>query len=542
MRGLHFDQNRAAAFGRKLTASLAMSALIAFNFAPMEASATTTVVNCSGGGNFAVSPLGGEVYVGGGSACSGTAVIPAEVTQIADGAFYNANSMTSVTFASNSSLTTIGSQAFQSSGLTSITLPDSLISIGNSAFFDSNNLTSVIFGPGSQLTTLGARVFDSNTQTTVALPATVTTIGSGLFGRNARVTIDPANSNYSIENGVLFNKNRTTLISYASWLTDATYVIPASVTTIASSAFSGSRLQSINIPASVSSFGSFVFMSSSQLTSITFAPNSNLSSFPFGAFSGIPSISLTLSASPYRSGYRFTGWSTTQNGIALASPTTTALAFPNPPLFALWEVAPTVSATISKPSEPVGPRLTIDTRIAVSTNGQNLALQGFLLGDIQSVKLDGKELKVVKQTDNELVIEVPAWAEGFPDLQMVHAGGVITHYGMIQVIKPYELTRSIRITKFVGSRPTVAGLSALYKLYRVDKTANILNCLMAVASDASAEQISNAEYLAKETCQRVVRVSQHIKTANIQIQKDGAAGSKPALTITFDRTLDAGRG
>jgi hypothetical protein len=542
VRGLHFEQNRTAAFARKLTAILAMSALIAFNFAPLEATATTTVVNCSGGGNFAVSPLGGEVYVGGGSACSGTAVIPAEVTQITDGAFYNANSMTAVTFASNSSLTTIGSQAFQSSGLTSITLPDSLISIGNSAFFNSNNLTSVNFGSGSQLTTLGTRVFESNAQTTVALPATVTTIGSGLFGRNARVTIDPANTNYSIENGVLFNKNRTTLISYASWLTDATYVIPASVTTIASSAFSGSRLQSINIPASVSSFGSFVFMSSSQLTSITFAPNSSLSSFPFGAFSGIPSISLTLSASPYRSGYRFTGWSTTQNGTALASPTTTALAFPNPPLFALWEVAPTVPAAISKPSEPVGPRLTIDTRIAVSTNGQSLALQGLLLSEIQSVKLDGKEMKVIKQTDNELVIEVPPWAEGFPDLQMTHAGGVITHHGMIQVIKPYELTRSIKITKFVGSRPTVAGLSALYKLYRDGKTANILTCVMTVASDASAEQISNAEYLAKETCQRVVRVSKHIKTANIQIQKDGAAGSKPALTITFDRTLGAGRG
>jgi hypothetical protein len=513
---------------------------MAFNFAPLEATATTTLVNCSGGGNFSVSPFGGEVYAGGGSACAGTAVIPAEVTQITDGAFYNANSMTTVTFASNSSLTRIGSQAFQSSGLTSITLPDSLISIGDFAFFNNNNLTSVNFGSGSRLTTLSARVFESNAQTTVSLPATVTTIGSGLFGRNARVTIDPANPNFAIENGVLFNKNRTTLISYAPWLTDATYVIPETVTTIAFSAFSGSRLQSINIPASVSSFGSFAFMSSSQLTSISFAPDSNLSYFPPGAFYGIPPASLTLPASPYRSGYRLTGWSDTQNGTILASPTTSALAFS--PLYAIWEVTPTVPAAISKSSEPVGPRLTIDSRIAVSTNGQTLALKGVLLGDIQSVKLDGKDIKVIKQTDNELVIEVPAWAEGFPDLQMTHAGGVITHHGMIQVIKPYELTRSIKITKFVGSRPTVAGLSALYKLYRDGKTANILTCVMTVASDASAEQISNAEYLAKETCQRVVRVSKHIKTANIQIQKDGAAGSKPVLTITFDRTLGAGRG
>jgi hypothetical protein len=118
----------------------------------------------------------------------------------------------------------------------------------------------------------------------------------------------------------------------------------------------------------------------------------------------------------------------------------------------------------------------------------------------------------------------------------------MTLYGMIQVAKPYELTRTLKITKFVGSRPTLAGISALYKAYRVDKTANILNCVMTVASDASAEQISNAEYLAKETCQRVVRVSKHIKTANIQIKKDGEVGSKLVLAITFDRTLGAGRG
>ena len=542
MRGLHFEQNSRAAFGRKLTAILAMSALMAFNFAPLEATATTTLVNCSGGGNFSVSPFGGEVYAGGGSACAGTAVIPAEVTQITDGAFYNANSMTTLTFASNSSLTRIGSQAFQSSGLTSITLPDSLISIGELAFYNSNNLSSVIFGSGSRLTTLGGRVFDNNAQTTVALPATVTTIAGELFGRSARVTIDPANANFTIENGVLFNKNRTTLIQYAFWLTDATYVIPETVTTIASQAFFQSRLQSINIPASVSSFGSFAFLASSGLRSISFAPNSNLSYFPSRAFGGLVQVSLTLPASPNRSGYRFIGWSNTENGSVLASPTTSALAFPNPPLYALWEVAATVPEAISKPSEPVGPRLTIDSRIAVSTNGQSLALKGVLLGDIQSVKLDGKDIKVIKQTDSELVIEVPAWAEGFPDLQMTHAGGVITHHGMIQVIKPYELTRSIKITKFVGSRPTVAGLSALYKLYRDGKTANILNCVMTVASDASAEQISNAEYLAKETCQRVVRVSAYIKTANIQIKKDGEVGSKPVLAITFDRTLGAGRG
>jgi hypothetical protein len=169
-------------------------------------------------------------------------------------------------------------------------------------------------------------------------------------------------------------------------------------------------------------------------------------------------------------------------------------------------------------------------------------LKGVQLSEIFSVKLGGKDIKVIKQTDGELVIEVPASAEGFPDLEMKHSSGTLTYYKMIQVIKPYELTRSIKITKFVGSRPTLAGLSALYKVYRADMSVNVLTCVITVASDASGEDVGNAESLGKSTCQRVVNYSRQIKNAQIVLKKDGAAGSKPIVEITFDRTLSAVRG
>jgi len=193
-------------------------------------------------------------------------------------------------------------------------------------------------------------------------------------------------------------------------------------------------------------------------------------------------------------------------------------------------------------SGPTGPRLTLASRVAVTTNGQSLALKGVQLSEIFSVKLGGKDIKVIKQTDGELVIEVPASAEGFPDLELKHSSGTLTYYRMIQIIKPYELTRSIKITKFVGSRPTLAGLSALYKVYRVDTSANVLTCVITVASDASGEDVGNAESLGKSTCQRVVNYSRQIKNAQIVLKKDGAAGSKPVVEITFDRTLSAVRG
>jgi hypothetical protein len=173
----------------------------------------------------------------------------------------------------------------------------------------------------------------------------------------------------------------------------------------------------------------------------------------------------------------------------------------------------------------------------VTTNGQSLALKGVQLSEIFSVKLGGKDIKVIKQTDGEMVIEVPASAEGFPTLELKHSSGTLTYYRMIHVVKPYEQTRSIKITKFVGSRPTLAGLSALYKVYRVDTSVNVLTCVITVASDSAAEDIANAEALGKSTCQRVVNYSRQIKSAQILVKKDGAVGSKPTVEITFDRTL-----
>jgi hypothetical protein len=109
--------------------------------------------------------------------------------------------------------------------------------------------------------------------------------------------------------------------------------------------------------------------------------------------------------------------------------------------------------------------------------------------------------------------------------------------GLIQVIKPYALTRTLKITKFVGERPTLAGIAAIEQAYLAGTTANILTCVATVASDAPAEEIALTETRAKATCQRVVNYSKYIKTADVQIKKDGAAGSKPVLAVTFDRTL-----
>ena len=70
-------------------------------------------------------------------------VIPDSVTSIGSSAFY-ACSLRSIAFGENSQLTSIGDRAFDTSGLTSITIPDSVTEIGSYAFSWSS-LTSITF-------------------------------------------------------------------------------------------------------------------------------------------------------------------------------------------------------------------------------------------------------------------------------------------------------------------------------------------------------------------------------------------------------------
>lgn len=223
--------------------------------------------------------------------------VPARVTSIGDAAFDSCTRLTTLTFEAGSQLQTIGTSAFNRAGLTSITLPATLTTLGSNAFSANTALASVSFASGSQLTALGNNAFSGLPQSAIALPASVTSIGSSPFGSNIRLTVADSNPNYSIDNGVLFNKTRTTLMAYAPWLTDSTYVIPASVTTLSGSAFIDSQLQTLNIPSTVSTIGSYAFARSNRLTEVTFSPNSTLTRIPSAAFQASGLLRITIPSS-----------------------------------------------------------------------------------------------------------------------------------------------------------------------------------------------------------------------------------------------------
>jgi PKD repeat protein len=171
-----------------------------------------------------------------------------------------------------STVTTIGADAFAyCPQLTSVIIPNSVTTIEYEAFGYCYSLTNVII-PNS-ITTIGDSAFSSCTSlTSVAIPNNVTTIGDIAFGFCQSLTainVNTANLNYASVDGVLYNKDITTLIQCPSGK-PGTVSIPSTVTAIMPDAFSSCSLISIIIPESTTTIGNFAFGYSNSLTSITF--------------------------------------------------------------------------------------------------------------------------------------------------------------------------------------------------------------------------------------------------------------------------------
>ena len=186
--------------------------------------------------------------------------IPDSVISIGDSAFYWCDSLTSVTIPN--SVTSIGDIAFEKcDSLTSVTIPDSVISIGDSAFLWCDSLTSVTI-PNS-VTSIGDSAFAGcDSLTSATIPNSVISIGRGAFSDcgSLNISVDSGNKNYSDIDGVLFNKDKTEIITYSKDKIQPEYSIPNGVISIGDRAFYlCDSLTSVIIPSSVTSIGDWAF-------------------------------------------------------------------------------------------------------------------------------------------------------------------------------------------------------------------------------------------------------------------------------------------
>ncbi len=263
-------------------------------------------------------------------------IIEKNVTTIGGGAFGFFTSLESVTIAD--SVTYIGISAFyRCTALTSVTIPDSVTTIRFFAFtycYSLNNITigksvsSIEFNVFDNCTslksievspentnycsvggvlfnynkdrliqyTLGSpnlsydvpntvtmienkAFFNSSFLTSVTIPETVKIISNQAFNSCpalTTITVAENNPNYSSEEGILFNKEKNTLLQYPSGKKDTSYNIPDTVDKVDNLAiYRCEYLTSVNIPQSVSSIGNLNFWSCSALNSIIVNESNN---------------------------------------------------------------------------------------------------------------------------------------------------------------------------------------------------------------------------------------------------------------------------
>jgi len=203
------------------------------------------------------------------------------LSSIASSAFSECTKLTSISIPS--SVTSIENGAFyRCTGLISVTIPSSVTSIENSAFRRCTALTSIII-PNSVTVIKTTAFYECTKLTNITIPSSVTEIGNTAFSYCTKLTsidVDSANSNFSSVDGVLFDKNKTSLLCYPAGKTNEEYEVISSVTSLGNYAFNGcAELKRLTIPGNVTSIGKDVFMGSVKLESISIdSTNPNYSS------------------------------------------------------------------------------------------------------------------------------------------------------------------------------------------------------------------------------------------------------------------------
>ena len=153
----------------------------------------------------------------------------------------------------------------------SVTLKAGTVEIESSAFEGCTKLTGVTLNEG--LTRIGSNAFGGCTSLqNVTLPASLTSLGNGVFDGCSGLTslnVADGNTEFSAQDGVLYDIGKTELLLYPAAKPDETFAIPDSVTYIDSYAFQGARYLKNVTAGDLTSIESSAFMNCESLTSFS---------------------------------------------------------------------------------------------------------------------------------------------------------------------------------------------------------------------------------------------------------------------------------
>ncbi len=229
-----------------------------------------------GSGAIAVTTIATNAFTG--SAIT-SVTVPSSVTTIEGTSFNGCGSLISVTLSEG--LSVIGSYAFFGCGaLETVNIPSSVTSIGDNVFERCHHLHNVTLSNG--LTVIGKEMFiDCTALESITIPSSVTSLGEFAF------------QNCSALHNVTLSDGLTTVgyCMFVGCTSLESITIPSSVTSIDYGAFASCGLKSITIPDSVTSMGRYAF-NNSNLESVTLG--SGLTSLSEDAFSYTSLESITI--------------------------------------------------------------------------------------------------------------------------------------------------------------------------------------------------------------------------------------------------------
>ncbi len=221
--------------------------------------------------------------------------LPKSVTNMGYSMFGNCKGLRSINIAGN--INSIGNNMFYGcENITDIELPGTITSIGEQAFYDCKNLKGIEIPNG--VISIGDYAFYScKSLTEIDIPESVTAIGAlSFWGCDSltKITVSMENHNYTAEDGILYDKNKTELI-YCPGAKQGKIQLPDDLKDIRKTAFYGcENVTDIVLPESLTNIERNAFQRCKSLTDIIIPKNvTNIGDSAFYNCTELKSIKIT---------------------------------------------------------------------------------------------------------------------------------------------------------------------------------------------------------------------------------------------------------
>ncbi len=217
--------------------------------------------------------------------------LPRDLRSIENEAFYYCSKLEEVRFSGRLNVRSIDDEAFKGcSKLSRINLPEGVESLGDQCFYGCDKLRHIDLP--SSLLKIGDEAFCNAGLTSIRLPNRLTNIGRNAF-KNTEITslylpqgvqvekdefgampklrefqVERGNRFYTVEDGVLYDINGTTLLYYPN-AKQGTFAVPSGVEVLQHDAFARcSALTSVTFPSSLRTIGANAFIHCTSLRNV----------------------------------------------------------------------------------------------------------------------------------------------------------------------------------------------------------------------------------------------------------------------------------